>query len=294
MANEHPLMRPLRSDSLKPRPSTQASWRPQETVRTCEIPELSFAPAAKTAFWAAQESMVKASPDIQPADELEKAEPDVQPAVFAQIPEPEESEPAVPEADPLAIAFEPELPEVCAEPAEPALTFAVQDLQDAEPAESFAQAAAAEAEQPEQEARPCPEEPENSLASSIALLLANQNKEPEVQEIDFSIFADSPAHVLADEQAAPEPVQQENSLSASIATLLSGAEDDDDEDDDEHVQMHHDAVPDRFIPEPACVPLDMSVPRRKKRWWLWLIAPVVLAAGAYAAWKCGYLPINLP
>ncbi|MBR5545650.1 MAG: hypothetical protein IKU70_01510 [Clostridia bacterium] len=276
MANEHPLMRPLRSDSLKPRPSTQASWRPQETVRTCEIPELSFAPAAKTAFWAAQESMVKASPDIQPADELEKAEP------------------AVPEADPFASAFEPELPEVCAEPAEPALTFAVQDLQDAEPAESFAEAAAAEAEQPEQEARPCPEEPENSLASSIALLLANQNKEPEVQEIDFSIFAGSSAHVLADEEAAPEPVQQEDSLSASIATLLSGAEDDDDEDDDEYVQMRHDAVPDRFIPEPACVPLDMSVPRRKKRWWLWLIAPVVLAAGAYAAWKCGYLPINLP
>ena len=56
-----------------------------------------------------------------------------------------------------------------------------------------------------------------------------------------------------------------------------------------------DAIPNEQMPVPVCVPLyEDPAPERKSRWWLWLIVPVLAAGGVFAAWKCGYLPINLP
>ena len=37
MSNDHPLMQPLRSDSLKPRPSAQAAWTQKESGCTSDI-----------------------------------------------------------------------------------------------------------------------------------------------------------------------------------------------------------------------------------------------------------------
>jgi len=81
------------------------------------------------------------------------------------------------------------------------------------------------------------------------------------------------------------------SLSETIAALLS--DEDDESEDEEEAPLTSDAVPDRYIPQPVCVPLyDSGAPKRKKRGWLWLLLLAAAAGGILAAWKCGYL--NLP
>lgn len=87
----------------------------------------------------------------------------------------------------------------------------------------------------------------------------------------------------------------EASLSKALADLL--ADEEVSEEDTEENAVSQDAIPDHLIPQPACVPLfDDPPPKRSKLRWPWLLAVVLAlaAGGAFAAWKCGYLPINLP
>lgn len=216
MSSEHPLMRPLGSDNLKPRPSTQASWTPQAPVRTYEVPDLSFAAPPKAAEPAVQEEPEAFVPVEEPSETLLQAEEAAEPVVQQQQ--------------------------------------------------------------------------EISLTDSIAFLIGDQDESPAEDEPALALWADDP--IPAEEDAAPAPVQREGDLSAVIAALLSES-DDDDEDEDSPVL--HDAVPDRFLPEPACVPLfDENAPKRKKRGWLWRLALAAVAGGLFAAWKFGCLPVNLP
>lgn len=48
MSDEHSLMRPLRNDSLKPRPSTQAVWEPAAPLHVYEAPDLPAFTPSKT------------------------------------------------------------------------------------------------------------------------------------------------------------------------------------------------------------------------------------------------------
>ncbi len=233
MPSEQTLMRPLRSDSLKPRPSAQAVWQPQETIRTYEVPDLSFAPPPK-----AQEPVEEATETFW----TEKTECCAEEAC-CEIPAPAE------EASDAPLFHMEETPEP--------------DLQ----------------------------QEETSLASSIALLLGEPDLAPETPMADPDGAAGAVASILAEEPNAPAPKPRDDALSAAIAAILAGDEDDVDEDS----PALHDAVPDRFIPEPACVPLyDQPAPKRRRRGWLWLFVLAMAAGGVYAAWKCGYLVINLP
>ena len=243
MSSEHHLMRPLGSDNLKPRPSTQASWMPQVPVRTYEVPDLSFAVTPKAVESAAQEEPETFVPAEESSETLLQVE--------------ETAEPAAQE-EPEAFV-----------PAE-------------EPSETLLQA--------EEAAETAVQQEEISLTDSIAFLIGDQNEPPAEDAPALPLWEDDP--IPAEEEAAPAPVQREGDLSAVIAALLSES-DDDDEDEDSPVL--HDAVPDRFIPEPACVPLfDENAPKRKKRGWLWLLALAAVAGGLFASWKFGCLPVNLP
>lgn len=273
MSSNHPHMRPLRSDSLNPRPSTQASWKPQESARTFEVPDVSFVPPPKVEAAPVQkadyETAEAADPVLPMEKEIECCDNEAAEPCEASVPqEVEEAFAAAPEiAGPLWSAEEE--PERCMEAA-------------AETCQANGQ------EEPEALEMPVQQQ-ETSLASCIALLLSSMEEQPQAVE------EEEPCSVAEwiDEENGPEPDARAESLSEAIAAILSGAEGEDDDDDEAAVL--HDAVPDRFIPEPACVPLyDDPAPRRKKRGWLWLLALVIAAGGVYAAWKCGYLSINLP
>lgn len=168
MPSQQPLMRPLRSDSLKPRPSTQASWEPRKPACPSGMPDAAFA--------------------VQPKAEI------------------------------------------------PAIKETIKTERSAQPAE---------------------------------------------------------LSVPDDKECVSETEEQGDALSAAIASFFSGAEENDD--DDEDGSAVHDAVPDRMLPEPVCVPLfDQPEPKRQKRGWLWLVVLAATAGGLYAAWRCGALNVILP
>lgn len=72
MPEPQSLLRPLRSDSLKPRPSTQAVWEPDQPTPAPSIPDLNFAPQAD----AAQTEEPEPSLDLDAAIAAVLSEPD--------------------------------------------------------------------------------------------------------------------------------------------------------------------------------------------------------------------------
>ena len=271
MSSEHPLMRPLGSDNLKPRPSTQASWMPQAPVRTYEVPDLSFAVTPKAVEPAAQEEPETFVPAEESSETPLQAEEAFEPAAK------EEPKVFVPAEEPSVTPLQAE------EVFEPAAKEGQEAFVPAEePSETPSQA--------EELSEPAVQQEEISLTDSIAFLIGDQDEPPAEDAPALPLWEDDP--IPAEEEAAPAPMRREGDLSAVIAALLSET---DDEDEDEDSPVLHDAVPDRFIPEPACVPLfDENAPKRKKRGWLWLLALAAVAGGLFAAWKFGCLPVNLP
>ena len=89
-------------------------------------------------------------------------------------------------------------------------------------------------------------------------------------------------------QPAAAPVREEDELDMQLDLFFAEAEADPEDDD------MPDAVPSHQLPVPACVPLYAEdEPRRRSRWWLWLLAIVAGAAavvgGAYVRMRFGPL-----
>lgn len=217
MSTQHPLMRPLGSENLKPRPLAQAVWEGGKPLPADDLPAV---PAA--------------APAVDPPAPVQEPEPVWQPA----------------EADETCPADE------CCIPLPP----------------------------PEEEALP---EPEPFIAAEeTEELCASFAEETE------TVSEDLPAPEAEAEPVPPFTTGGGSTLSDMIASILSGAEDDDAEDDPPAV---HDAVPDRYIPDPVCVPLyEESAPPRRKARWIWPVLVLLAAAGLWAAWHFGYLSAILP
>ena len=246
MSSKQKLMQPLRSDHLKPRPSTEASYSQAQSVQIFEEPAVvEEKPFEKEIAAFCTEAEEMPAPAEEPA--------------AVEEPLPEAAEPAA-ESEQEALPVNTDRPVVFAEPVI--------------------------------EEKPLPEK--SDLAASVARLLAGEalikEEEPQPQAPVFEIHFDTEDDFCppAEEKKAQELPQ--GSLGAAIAAILSSAEDDDDNDDEDNPAIH-DAVPNRFLPEPACVPLfEEPAPKRSKRRWLWLLAPVIAAAIGYAV----YVVINLP
>ncbi len=121
MAAENALMRPMRSDSLKPRPSTQAVWEPRKPApQTMPQPEPAAQPACEPAeelpaVMEAPAAPVQEEPVVlhEPVQEIEpepvpEPEPEPLPLLMEETEEEEEEpQPSVPPAAEALFTFAP-------------------------------------------------------------------------------------------------------------------------------------------------------------------------------------------
>jgi len=260
------LMRPLRSDSLKPRPSTQAVWEPGKMAAPSAVPVM------QPRGW-------------NPPIENKPLEP-VAPAP-APMPEPE----PMPEP-PVVIPPEPEPPVVIQpepepEPIpEPQAVIQPEPEPETEPQKEEIIPPAEEMPAPVEE-EPLPG-PQTFLFQTFAPEVAGQ-PQPVYEE---PVYAE-PEEPPMEEAFAPAEEEEPFDLDAVIAAIL--AEDDEDEEAEEDLPAVKDAVASEEMPAPAFVPLyEDAAPKRKKKGWLWLILVVLLAGAAFAAWHFGWLKGILP
>lgn len=206
------LMRPLRSDSLKPRPSTQAVWEPGKTAAPPAVP------ASQPRGWnppieeKPQEAAVPApapmpEPDPMPEEPLQpEAEPAQEEAAIP--PEPPKEEPAPPAE---------EMPEPAEEDPLPGpqtflfQTFAPEVISEPQPEPVYDEPVYAEPEEPFMEETPASDEEEPfDLDAVIAAILAEDEEDeseedpPAAQDALPSEEMPAPAFVPLYEDAAPK------------------------------------------------------------------------------------------
>ncbi len=261
MADSKNLMRPLRSDSLKPRPSTQAVWEPRAAA-----PMPSAAPQHEPAV----PQTPPAPAPIVPEEPVSVPEPTPMP-VQTPVSDPE----PLPEPEPLS---EPEaLPEL--EPQQeiwPADETEEEPLPDPALFELFAPAVTAP--QPMQPV-PQPEAADDfDLDAFLASVLGQESVPP------APAYQPDPQPVPAIDRAQAE---DDFDLDALIASILSDGE----PEEEEEAPAGQDALPTSDMPSPAFVPLyeeSAPKPRKKPFPWLWLIL-LLIAAGVATAWHFGLL-----
>lgn len=265
------LMRPLRSDSLKPRPSTQAVWEPGKMAAPSAVPVM------QPRGW-------------NPPIENKPLEP-VAPAP-APMPEPEPMpEPSVvipPEPEP-PVGIQPEPVQKIVPETQPV----IQPEPEPEPQTEEVVPPAEEWPEPVEE-EPLPG-PQTFLFQTFAPEVASQSRpEPVCEEPAYEepVYTE-PEEPLMEEPFASAEEEEPFDLDAVIAAIL--AEDDEDEESEEDLHAAQDALVSEEMPAPAFVPLyEDAAPKRKKRGWLWLLAVLLLAGAAFAAWHFGWLKGILP
>lgn len=253
------LMRPLRSDSLKPRPSTQAVWEPGKVAAPSAVP------AMQPHEW---------NPPIE-----NKPQEPVAPAP-APMPEPE----PMPEP-PVSIQPEPE-PETVPEP-QPV----IHPEPEPEPQKDEIAPPAEEWPEPVEE-EPLPG-PQTFLFQTFAPEIASQPQpEPVCEEPVYEepVYP-QPEEPLMEDAFASAEEEEPFDLDAVIAAILA----EDDEDEEEELPAAQDALASEEMPAPAFVPLyEDAAPKRRKKGWLWLLAVLLVAGAAFAAWHFGWLKGILP